>query len=160
MILIKGFRSLRSNIAEAVILSALDDSFILLFGGGDLVSPQGRRFLPDVPGWFIGIVWLAFFLWIAIKSWELRALRGQAAEKAVLYLRILLLGAAAYPFYTLGLHSAAIGLFGNVLTIGLAAAAFNRLRLIRFSDCLLPTAVIGWLIFASLLLLDQTRWFW
>jgi hypothetical protein len=47
-----------------------------------------------------------------------------------------------------------------MLTIGLAAAAFDQLRRVRLSACLLPAAVIGWLIFASLLILDETRWFW
>jgi len=160
MRLFKGFQSLRANIAEALILSAVDDSFILLFGGGDIVSPQGRRFLPAVPGWFIGIIWLVFFLWIAIETAKLRSVAGQAAEKAALRIRFLLLGAAAYPFYTLGLRSAIIGLFGNMLTIGLAAAAFDQFRRVRFAACLLPAAVIGWLTFASILIMDETRWFW
>lgn len=151
---------MRANIAEALILTVLDDSFILLFGGGDSASPQGRRFLPAVPGWFIGIVWLVFFLWIAYESSKLRIRGGQAEERAALRLRMLLLGAAAYPFYTLGLRCAVIGLFGNILTIGLAAVALNQLRRIRMSAGLLPTAVIGWLIFASFLILDEASWFW
>jgi len=131
--LFHGFRSLRSNIVEALILSALDDSFILLFGDGDLVSPEGRRFLPSVPGWLIGIVWLVFFLWISIESSELRAIGGQEAERAALRLRILLIGAAAYPFYTLGLRSAVIGVFGNIFTIGLEIATCVQLRHVRLA---------------------------
>jgi len=160
MSVLRGFKSLRANIAEALMLSVLDDAFILLFGGGDLASPEGRRLSPAVPGWLIGTVWLVFFLWIAVESSKLRALGGQAAQNAVLRLRILLFGAASYPFYTLGLRSAAIGLFANILTIGLAAAAFDQLWRVRPTACLLPAAVISWLIFASLLILDEARWFW
>jgi len=160
MSLLNGFRSLRSNIVEALILSALDDTFILLFGDGDLVSPEGRRFLPSVPGWFIGIVWLVFFLWIAIESSNLWTIGGQVAEKAALRLRILLIGAAAYPFYTLGLRSAVIGVVGNIFTIGLAIATCVQLRHVRLAACLLPAAIIGWLVFATFLIMDEMRWFW
>jgi tryptophan-rich sensory protein len=160
MKILRGFKSLRANIFEALILSVLDDAFILLFGGRSWASPEGRRFMPAVPGWFIGTVWLVFFLWIAVESSKLRSLGGQTAQNAVLRLRVLLYGAAAYPFYTLGLRSAVIGLVGNMLTIGLAAAAFDQLRRARATACLLPAAVIGWLIFASVLILDETRWFW
>jgi tryptophan-rich sensory protein len=160
MNMLKGFTSLWANIAEALVLSVVDDSFILLFGGGDLASPEGRRFLPAVPGWFIGIVWLVVFLWIAAETANLRALGGQDAERAARRLRRLLFGAAAYPFYTAGLRSAIIGIFGNLFTIGLAGAAFGQLRRIRLRACLLLAAVIGWLIFASLLILDENRWFW
>ena len=105
-------------------------------------------------------MWLVFFLWIAFETTKLRARGGQVAERASQCLRILLLGATAYPYYTLGLRSAVIGVFGNVLTIGLAAAAFDQLRHVRLAACLLPTAVMFWLMFASLLILDETRWFW
>jgi tryptophan-rich sensory protein len=160
MFALKGFQSLRSNIAEALILTFIDDSFILLFGRDDLPSAEGRRWSQAVPGWLIGTVWLIFFLWIAVESSKLRILGGAAAERAALRLRILLLSSAAYPFYTLGLRSAVIGICGNMLTIGLAAAAFAPLRRVRPSACLLPAAIIGWLLFASLLILDEARWFW
>lgn len=160
MNVLRGFKSLRANIAEALMLSVLDDAFILVFGGGNLASPEAGRLSQSVPGWFVGTVWLILFLWIAAETSNLRALAGQGAERAALRLRILLFGAAAYPFYTLGLRSSVIGLFGNMLTIGLAAAAFEQLRRVRLYACLLPVAVIGWLIFASLLISDETGRFW
>jgi len=119
--------------------------------GGDLVGP--------IPGWIIGVIWTALFGSLGVARGIIVADGSDAARGAACAVLILLAACAAYPFYTLGLNNKLIGLFGNIITLCLAAWATVRLWSVRPFAATAPLAVFGWVAFATLSLIDERDFF-
>jgi hypothetical protein len=83
--------------------------------------------------------------------------RSVAAARAGRAVVMLIIACAAYPFYTIGLQSEIIGLFGNLATIGLSVWVAARMARVRRVGVIAPLAVIAWVAFATAASIDEAR---
>ena len=154
------FGSLAHAIGFAVALASALNIYVFAFSPPDVLAPGEGYWIRSPAGWVIGVVWIGLFAMMGAARWRLISIESAAARRAAAWTTGLLLLCAAYPVYTFGLRSAEIGFVGNLATLGLAVhAARTSARVDRLS-ALAPAATAGWLIFATLLIADQTRWFW
>jgi mannose/fructose/N-acetylgalactosamine-specific phosphotransferase system component IIC len=154
-------RSLLANILGPLVLVAAVNATIFGLGWDQSFRPpQAGLLLNDIPGWFIGAVWTVLFLAMGWARWRLGAASHPAAASARLWLTILIVNCAVYPFYTAGLSSPALGFAGNLLTIALAAYVAILLKRCDRLATLAPVAVVCWVSFATVFILDQQRWLW
>ncbi len=102
------------------------------------------------PGYVVGIVWTVLFGTMGAARWL--ALKSDDPNGARLIVVLVVL-CLAYPFYTLGFQDRMPGLAGILVTFALTAAiAFRaRRRGCRAGLMLLP--LLGWLCFATALVL-------
>lgn len=142
---------LAANMALAVGLAAIGNGVIALFGwhaeSHGAVSPA---FAP--PGIVIGAVWTALFAAMGAARWL--AVRDGSAEARIdgWLVTILILACFAYPYYTLGLRDAAIGLVGSLATMGFATIVAGRLHRRAPLAAVLVGATAAWCAFASVVL--------
>lgn len=144
--------ALAANIAAAVGIALLGNGIVFALGwSGEAPDKIVPSFQP--PGWAIGVVWTALFAAMGAARWA--ATRGGRAQsrRDARWVAGLILACFAYPYYTLGLRSAEIGLAGAVATMIFVAVIAWRLvpRSPLAAALILPTA--AWCGFASLLLL-------
>lgn len=153
--------ALALNLALALTLVSLVDLGLLAWGQAGRDLPPPGPLIGAVPGLVVGAVWTVLFCAIAVAKWRINAhLPAPAARRAANGLVFLLLICAAYPIYTGGLRSLEIGLAGNVATFALAAFVLARTLRVEPRSGLAPAAVMAWLGFASLVVVDQARWLW
>ena len=148
----KSSIGLAANIGLAVGLACLGNGIIFVFGwNGDATDIVQPGFQP--PGWVIGMVWTALFAAMGAARWVTARSHHGIGRRNGWLITGLILACFAYPYYTLGFRSVAIGLAGSVVTMLLAAiiawmiAGQSRLA----AALVLPTAL--WCAFASLLLI-------
>ena len=154
------FRSLARAIAFAVTLAlALNVYVFVLSPPSALASGQGHLIWSPEP-WVIGLVWACLFATMGAARWRLIAIESVAARQAAAWIAGLMLLCAAYPIYTFGLRNEGLGFVGNLATFGFAVYVAKTSARVDFSSALAPAATAVWLIFATLLIADQTRWFW
>lgn len=142
------------NVGLALLLVVAENLLIFSNIGFSSAGTRGGGFIAAIPGWVIGLVWTALFGGIGIARGVMLADGSASGRRAAKAMLILLIACAAYPFYTVGLHDEIIGLFGNALTMCLAAWAAMRLWLVRRVAAIAPLAVLGWVAFASLALIE------
>ena len=146
-----------NNLSIALLLVGIENLLIFSAPGFSRSGLAGGRHFQPIPGWIIGLVWTALFAGLAIVRGLMQAegsLGGGRAGRAVM---VLLIACAAYPFYTLGLRSDAIGLFGNLATVGISAWTAFKVGAVRRWGLAAPLAVTAWLLFATAGLIDQMK---
>jgi tryptophan-rich sensory protein len=141
--------------AGMAILSALAVNGII-----ELINPSEMASAGDVPlqppGYVIGIIWTLLFAAMGSARWLLVANTSNTLGVRRLLLGLLLL-CLAYPFYTFGLRSNVIGLIGALSIIALGVAFVIQVRGISRLAAGLVSLVIGWVSFASFLIIEQLR---
>lgn len=146
--------SLAFCIALPVVASLLVNGIIFGFGfdsGGRGEAPLAGTF----PGWAIAAIWLALFIALGAAWWDVaRHIRQTKSDRrsAQLWLLILLLFCLCYPLYTWGFTSRPMLLFGNLVSIPLAAFAAWRVSRVSKAAALSPLAVSLWVIVATVLM--------
>lgn len=155
------FRALLLNLGLALALVIIVNFGIFAFVGNSRASTQGGPLLGEIPGWFIGLVWTGLFVALATAKWRVQVyLPEPQASRAAILIVALLIFCAIYPIYTAGLSKPIIGLVGNFATAAMAiwvAVAVFRVEPIA---ALAPIAVVAWVCFASVAIVDQARWLW
>lgn len=154
-------RALVLNIGAALALVLIVNAGVFAFAGDAQTSTQGGPLIGAIPGWVVGVVWTVLFIALAATKWRVqRQLPAPAAQRAATWVIILLVFCAVYPLYTGGLRWPLVGLLGNVATA--AMAAFVALASVRVEPlaALGPLAVVAWVSFASVAIVDQARWLW
>jgi translocator protein len=154
-------RVLVVNIGAALALVLIVNAGVFAFADDTRTSTQGGPLIGAIPGWVIGAVWTVLFVALAATKWRVQNyLPEPLARRAATWVIVLLIACAAYPLYTGGLRWPLIGLFGNVATA--AMAAFVALASFRVDSlaALGPLAVVAWVSFASVAIVDQARWLW
>jgi tryptophan-rich sensory protein len=143
------------NIGFALAVVFLTNLLILLINPSEMASPPDNyRFEP--PGWVIGLVWTFLFAGLGLARW-LVAGNGERPIKSSNLVFFLLLFCAAYPLFTLGLHSLVIGLIGNVATCAFALWVASLVRRRSSVATFLVSSVAAWVTFATLLIVEQLR---
>jgi tryptophan-rich sensory protein len=145
------------NVAMSLLLVGIVN--LLIFSGLGFASSgtKGGRFIGPIPGWIIGIVWTALFVGLGVTRGVVAVDRSVAAARAGRAVVMLIIACAAYPFYTIGLQSEIIGLFGNLATIGLSVWVAARMARVRRVGVIAPLAVIAWVAFATAASIDEAR---
>ena len=105
----------------------------------------------DPPGWFVGSVWTLLFALMAASRWQLVKSGRPRADFDAALVTGLIVSCALYPFYTLGLRSAAIGFAGNVATLAFALYVAAQIRRSSARAAGLTVPVVAWLAFACVL---------
>jgi len=142
------------NVAIAVAVAALANAFILFVNPAEDFAPPTELLQP--PGWVIGVIWVFLFFFLGTARWLL--LRdGDRPLRGALWVWLLLLFCAAYPIYTSGLRSLAVGLGGNVVTAAFAVWVALRIRKTSIVAAGLVSTVALWVAFASFLTVEQMK---
>lgn len=151
-----GSRALVQNVGGAVAACGLLYLVIIVLGWDlDLATDLP----PGLPSgvWLIlfGMMGIARFLLNreAAEGWLCDHRRAPAAWKARWQVDLLMANCLLYAAYTLGLSSDAIGLFGNGITITLAALATASAWPASRSAALLIAPVVPWVGYATTLIL-------
>ena len=148
----RDVRGLAVNLAIAVIVAALANAFVFVVNPGEDTAPPTHLWQP--PGYVIGIVWVCLFVFLGTAR-GLVIGDGDRPWQGTFWVWFLLLCCAAYPIYTLGLKSLAIGLAGNIATALLAVWVALRIRRkSRFAAALVPMVEV-WVTFAGFLIVEQ-----
>jgi tryptophan-rich sensory protein len=152
-----GFAILK-NVGLAALLVVAEN--LLIFSGIGFSSrgASGGDFIGPIPGWTIGLVWTGLFAGLGVVRGVMQTDGSPRAPRAAWAVLTLLIACAAYPFYTLGLHNEIIGLFGNIITLCLSIWAAVQVGRVRRLGAIAPLAVIGWLTFATVALIDEAHW--
>jgi tryptophan-rich sensory protein len=150
----QGFPILK-NLALALLLVAVENLLIFSGVGFSSSGTTGGDVMAPIPGWIIGLVWTALFAGLGVARGLMQADGSAGARRAAWAVLILLIACAAYPFYTIGLHNKVIGLFGNIITIYFAIWAAVQIGRVRRLGAIAPLAVIGWVSFATVALIDE-----
>ena len=146
------------DVACTVAIVVCVDGALFLFA--DDTGSRGGPLIGALPGWAIGVVWLLLFVLLGIahgRTRHVRSANGEAARRAV---AVLIVACAVYPACTLGLRSATLGTVGNVAIIGLAALVVARTWALDRISAIAPCAVVAWVSFAMLTIVDEERWLW
>jgi hypothetical protein len=147
------------NLALALMLVCVENAMIFSGIFFSSAGTSGGKLVGVIPGWVIGVVWAALFGSLGIARGVMVADGSGPARRAAGADLILLAACAAYPFYTLGLNNAVIGLFGNIITLCLSAWAAVRTWPVRPLAMAAPLAVFSWVAFATLALIDERHIF-
>lgn len=123
--------------------------FGLGFTGG--ASPRGSSLIP--PDWIVGCVWVVLFCAMAIAQWRLNAGQAELGKFRFLIPALALL-CLAYPAYTSGLKSPAVGLIGNFVTVLAAIAVTFLVQRLSSVSAALISLVALWVGYASIALLQ------
>lgn len=123
--------------------------------GGLIVGLYAVGVLPEanpgpLPGWVGSAVWTFLFISLAIAFWIIRR-HPDLARSIVLFAGLCL----AYPFYTFGFQSLALGLIGNLATFAAAAALILKLRSTSRVAAAFVAPVLPWLLFATWIILIE-----
>lgn len=142
---------LASNIAAATATVIGVNAVIFLSGWFQTDTPNTAASVLNPPGWLVGGVWIALFALMGAARWLLIKSVTEQARRQAGSLVLLGLFCLAYPFYTVGLQSVAIGLLGNVATIIAALWVIAQIKAISAAAarCVLP--VVAWVSFATVL---------
>lgn len=134
-------------------------SFALLVSGyHESVGQAQAAHVYHPSGGIIAAVWSMLFAALAWCRWQ--ALREGSPEgrNAATWITALIVLCAIYPLYTNGLRSAPLGFVGNLLTGAISARAAMIVGKVSRWLVVAPGAVIVWLVYASLLIVDQQCW--
>jgi hypothetical protein len=117
------------------------------------------------PDYVIGGVWVVLLSMLAVARWWLNASSDLELIQLKHGIGALIVSSLIYPFYTMALGSAAAGLLGNALAIGLGVWCVARARnlVARAPVFALPVValvapVVPWVGLATLILLAQLGW--
>jgi benzodiazapine receptor len=104
--------------------------------------------LPWLPGVLVGGVWTALITGLGVAHWLVGRTSPRLADEQrnIIWLVILCL---AYPFYTMGLSSAWLGLIGNLVIAYLCARIADRIAPVSKRAAVPVGLPIPWLIFAT-----------
>ena len=119
---------LAANVAAAVVTVIAVNAVIFLSRWFQTDTPAAQQSRLDPPGWLVGTVWVILFAFLGAARWFVIRSGGARAGRQAGYIVLLLLFCLAYPFYTMGLKSVAIGLIGNVATIAAAAWVASQVK--------------------------------
>jgi tryptophan-rich sensory protein len=150
-------RAILINLLIALALVGGENLLILSGWGFSGSGLAGGRLARPIPGWIIGFVWTGLFAGLGVVRGLTLAEGSRQGRRAGRAVAVLLIACAAYPFYTFGLRSDAIGLAGNLVTIGLSVWTAFRVGAVRRAGVVAPLAVTAWLLAASAALIDQMR---
>ena len=140
-----------ANVVAAVVTVIAVNAVIFLSGWFQTDTPAAQQSRLDPPGWLVGVVWVFLFAFLGAARWLVVRSGGERAGRQAGYIVLLLLFCLAYPFYTMGLKSVAIGLIGNVTTIIAAAWVASRVRTSSKAAAGLVLPVVAWVSFATVL---------
>jgi tryptophan-rich sensory protein len=143
------------NLAFALLVVGIENMLIFSGIGFSSSGTGGGHHIGPIPGWIIGVVWTGLFAGLGVVRGVMEADGSRAARRAGRAVLTLLAACAAYPFYTLGLNNDSIGLLGNVVTICLSVWVTIRVGAVRPVGVIAPLAVAGWVLFATVALIDQ-----
>jgi len=138
----------------AVSVAALANAFIVLVNPAEDFAPPTVPLQP--PGWVIGVVWIFLFIFLGTARWLLIQ-NADRPFQGTRWVWILLLFCAAYPIYTSGLRSLAVGLGGNIATVALALWVALRIRRASIVAAGLVSTVALWVTFATFLIVEQMK---
>ena len=135
----------------------------LIFGLGwntstDSVSAPRASFAP--PDWVVGAVWtLILFPLMAAARWRFNSVTTAAGFLARRWTTFLLMMCLIWPFYSLAIGSLIGGLIGNIGVGLVAVLTVARCWKLDRTAALMVLPVVGWLMFATLLVSAQLGWF-
>ena len=145
-------RSPFANILTPVLLALATNGLIFALGWTQPDHDVQPGWAP--PGYVIGIVWTVLFACMGAARWQ--AVSAQDAGGARLMTGLIVL-CLAYPFYTAGLQDRMAGLAGISVTFIVAALGSLRLWGSSRPAALLLLPLLGWLIFAAVLIVEVQR---
>ncbi len=145
------------NLGHALLLVCIENLLIFSGIGFSNAGTSGGDFIGPVPGWIIGVIWTVLFGSLGVARGVMQADGSQAARRAASAVLILLFACAAYPFYTMGLHNEIIGLSGNMIIIILSVWTAIRIHDVQRFAVIAPLGVFGWVVFATVALIDERR---
>ncbi len=142
---------LAANVAAAIVTVIAVNAVIFLSGWFQTDTPAAQQSRLDPPGWLVGVVWVILFAFLGAARWFVMRSGGAQAGRQAGYIVLLLLFCLAYPFYTMGLKSVAVGLVGNVATIAAAVWVASQVKTTSRAAAGLVLPVVAWVSFATVL---------
>jgi len=143
------------NLVLTLLLVCIENLLIFSGIGFSSAGTSGGNLIAPIPGWIIGVVWTALFAGLGLARAVLEADGSEAARNAAWAVFILLIACAAYPFYTIGLNCEVIGLSGNIATIAVAIWTAIQVHCVQRYAAIAPLSVFGWVLFATVALIDE-----
>lgn len=135
-------------VGSAVLVNGLLYALDLRTGGQGQRSRSQFPLLP--PAWVIGAVWtLLLALMGYVQARVLQRLQGRSGGSLPWLVPALFLNCLLYPAYTAGFTQEAVGVAGNLVTLGLSAYVAGRLHALTRLGSWLICAVVAWSAFAS-----------
>ena len=149
-------KSVLPDVVGAVALVLCIDGALFLFV--DETGSRGGPLLGSIPGWAIGGVWIVLFALLGVAHGRVRRRHTPRGDAARVAIATLMTACALYPLYTLGLRSATLGAIGNAATLAVAAVAVARTWSLDRVAAIAPCAIIAWVAFATLTIIDDAGW--
>ncbi len=147
-------KGLAANLTIALVLVLVANGLIFALNPESASSAASSPLNP--PGWLVGAVWVLLFEAMAAARWFVLG-RDDRRIRSSTWILLLVLFCLAYPVYTLGLRSLAVGLIGDIATF--AVALWVALRVYRASRLAagLVSLVAAWVAFATLVVILQIQ---
>ncbi|MEO8657827.1 MAG: TspO/MBR family protein [Bryobacteraceae bacterium] len=146
-------KALLANALGAILIALLLNGIIFFFHWDQTDSGNLPPWFSP-PDWFVGAVWVVLFAGMGAARWL--ALR-RGATRPALWVAILFLVCALYPFYTGGFRLLP-GFIGNLVTVALAAWVATRLWPHSRPAAALVLCVVLWVSFATVVVAAELHW--
>jgi translocator protein len=114
-------------------------------------SPDSTKEFYQIPGYVGGLVWTILFALMGYVYWQLGLSILPAAKSGRNAVTGLILFCLAFPFYTFGFQSPAMGIVGNLSTIAFAVVCIVLIARVEVLPALLLVPVVLWVSFATFL---------